>query len=70
MEKLNMVIGTFFSRIGTPLLDQLVSADDIDHLKEHLIISTDWHNEMFRDVQTCLRTIRVVLLLTLLIWNP
>ncbi len=56
MEKLNMVIGTFFSRIGTPLLEQLVQADtDIDHLKEHLIIGTDWHNEMFRDVQTCLK---------------
>ena len=55
MEKMNMVIGTFFSRIGTPLLEQLVQADtDIDHLKEHLIIGNDWHIEMFRDVQTCL----------------
>jgi hypothetical protein len=55
MEKLNMVIGTFFSRIGTPLLAQLVRADsDIDNIKEHLIIGTDWHNDMFKEVQKCL----------------
>ena len=56
MEKLNMVIGTFFSRIGTPLLAQLVLADPaIDNIKEQFIIGTDWHNEMFRDVQACLK---------------
>jgi hypothetical protein len=56
MEKLNMVIGAFFSRIGTPLLAQLVLADStIDNMKERFIIGTDWHNEMFRDVQACLK---------------
>ncbi len=56
MEKLNMVIGTFFSKIGTPLLAQLVLADPaIDNIKEHVIIGADWHNEMFRDVQACLK---------------
>ncbi len=55
MEKLNMVIGTFFSTIGTPLLSQLVPADtSIDKVKERLVIGADWHNEMFKDVQVCL----------------
>lgn len=56
MEKLNMVIGTFFSRIGTPLLKQLVRADSsIDSIREHLVIGSDWHNEKFREVQGCLK---------------
>ena len=55
MEKLNMVIGTFFSTIGTPLLAQLVKADStIDRVKEHLVIGADWHNERFKEVQVCL----------------
>ncbi len=56
MEKLNMVIGTFFSTIGTPLLAQLVKADStIDRVKEHLVIGDDWHNEMFKEVQVSLK---------------
>jgi hypothetical protein len=56
MEKLNMVIGTFFSTIGTPLIVQLVRADStIGNLKEHLVIGADWHNEMFKDVQVSLK---------------
>lgn len=56
MEKLNMVIGTFFSKIGTPLLAQLIKADTaIGSVKEQLVIGTDWHNEMFKDVQVCLK---------------
>jgi hypothetical protein len=52
MEKLNMVIGTFFSTIGTPLLAQLVRADtSVSSLKKRLVIGADWHNEMFKDVQ-------------------
>jgi hypothetical protein len=55
MEKLNMVIGTFFSRIGTPLLEKLVQSDPAsDSLEEHLIIGMDWQNEMFRDIERCL----------------
>jgi hypothetical protein len=56
MEKLNMVIGTFFSTIGTPLLAQLVRTDSgIDRVKERLVIGTDWNNVMFKDVQVCLK---------------
>jgi hypothetical protein len=56
MEKLNMVIGTFFSTFGTPLLSQLVRVDsNTDHLKERLVINADWHYGMFKDVQACLK---------------
>ena len=56
MEKLNMLIGAFFSRVGTPLLYRLVRADAmIDNLKEHFIIGDGWKNEMFQDVQKCLQ---------------
>ncbi|MHB8163248.1 MAG: hypothetical protein ACYDDV_02745 [Methanoregula sp.] len=55
MEKLNMVIGTFFSTIGTPLLARLAKADTaIGSVKEHLVIGADWNIEQFRDVQVCL----------------
>jgi len=55
MEKLNMVIGTFFSTIGTPLLAQISKADtSLDTVKQRLVIGNDWRNEMFRDVQECL----------------
>jgi len=57
MEKLNLVIGTFFSTIGTPLLAQLARADpSIETIKNRLVISADWHNSMFKDVQECLNT--------------
>ncbi|PKL68487.1 MAG: hypothetical protein CVV30_11290 [Methanomicrobiales archaeon HGW-Methanomicrobiales-1] len=55
MEKLNMVIGTFFSTIGTPLLAQLSRADTaIGNVKGRLVIGADWHNEQFKDVRGCL----------------
>jgi hypothetical protein len=57
MEKLNMVIGTFFSKIGTPLLAQLCGVDpSIESIKNRLVIGADWHNSMFREVQECLNT--------------
>jgi len=57
LEKLNMVIGTFFSIVGTPLLVQLAKADtSLDSVKHRLVIGTDWRKEMFGDVQSCLNT--------------
>ncbi|MCX6699813.1 MAG: hypothetical protein NTV68_07790 [Methanomicrobiales archaeon] len=55
IEKLNMVIGVFFSRFGTPLLAQLARTDPtIEQVKSRLVIGDEWHNDMFRDVQACL----------------
>lgn len=48
MEKLNMVIGTFFSTTGTPLLGLLVRADPcIDTLRQRLVVRDSWRQSDF-----------------------
>lgn len=55
MEKLNMVIGTFFSTLGTPLIARLTNADDtIGPIKERLVVTSTWNTVMFKDMQKCL----------------
>jgi hypothetical protein len=56
MEKLNIVIGTFFSTIGTPLL-ALISRTDagLDLIKSRLVIGEDWKNPQFSEVQECFK---------------
>jgi len=55
MEKLNMVIGTFFSSFGTPLLARLTVADEsIGPVKQRLVVTTTWNTAMFKDVRKCL----------------
>ncbi len=52
MEKLNMVIGTFFSTIGTPLLSLLVRADpEIDTLRRRLIVRDSWRTNDFAEMK-------------------
>jgi hypothetical protein len=51
MEKMNMVIGIFFSRIGTPLLATLSRADpSAGPLLSQMLAGTDWTAERFRKV--------------------
>lgn len=48
MEKLNMVIGTFFSTTGTPLLSLLSRADPcIDSLRPGLVVRNNWTDSDF-----------------------
>jgi hypothetical protein len=55
MEKLNMVIGTFFSTLGTPLLVRLTSADErINEVKQRLVVTANWNTLMFQDMRKCL----------------
>jgi hypothetical protein len=55
MEKLNMVIGTFFSTLGTPLLTTLSRADPgIGTVRSNLIIGKDGGAGELRTVQDCL----------------
>jgi hypothetical protein len=55
MEKLNMVIGTFFSSFGTPLLARLTGADErIGPVKQRLVVTASWNTAMFKDMQKCL----------------
>jgi hypothetical protein len=52
MEKLNMVIGTFFSGTGTPLLAQLVRADPcIDTLRQRLVVQNSWKKNDFLEMK-------------------
>lgn len=48
MEKLNMVIGTFFSTAGTPLLGLLIRADPgINTLRQRLVVRDSWRESDF-----------------------
>ena len=49
MEKMNMVIGIFFSRIGIPLLATLSRADPYPGpLQAQMLAGTDWTADRFR----------------------
>lgn len=52
LEKLNMVIGTFFSEAGTDLLQTIAGADrQISALGETLRVTRDWEDEDFLRVR-------------------
>lgn len=54
IEKLNMVIGTFFSTLGTPLLALLSRSDPgVGAIREKLIVDAEWDTRRFREVQAC-----------------
>jgi hypothetical protein len=56
LEKLNMVIGTFFSEVGTRLLAYFSDFDPgLDGIRKHLIVSGDWGEYEFADVSRNLR---------------
>ena len=48
MEKMNMVIGAFFSEVGSQLIDYLIEFDsNLDRIRDSLIIKKDWTNRNF-----------------------
>jgi hypothetical protein len=56
MEKLNMVIGAFFSEVGTRLLGELAACDpDVEKIRRELIVTGHWTKEQFGNAK---RTIR------------
>lgn len=56
LEKLNMVIGTFFSEVGTNLLTYFSDHDPkLENIREDLIVSNDWSEEEFANVNKKLR---------------
>ena len=56
LEKLNLLIGIFFSEVGTTLLEFFSDWDpELDKIKEELIIETDWTNEEFKKVNNSLK---------------
>ena len=52
MQKLNMVIGTFFSEIGTELITHVADFDaNLPQLGQHLLITNKWSPEDFKRAQ-------------------
>ena len=55
IEKLNMVIGTFFSTLGTSLLSRFSCADPgISTIQERYVIGKDWKKSQFDEALACL----------------
>jgi hypothetical protein len=56
LEKMNMVIGAFFSEVGTRLLGELAACDpEVDKIRRELIVTGHWTKKQFADAK---RTIR------------
>jgi len=52
MEKLNMVIGVFFSEVGTKLLTYFSDCDpNLESVRKDLIVTHNWSREEFRRVK-------------------
>jgi hypothetical protein len=53
LQKLNMVIGAFFSEVGNQLLgDLLPYFDSRDNMRHHLAVSNDWTSNDFKSAMT------------------
>ncbi len=56
LEKLNMVIGAFFSEVGTQLLTYFSDFDPkLDEIRKDLIVTDDWSEQEFFRADTRLR---------------
>ena len=57
LEKLNMIIGVFFSEVGTRLLAFLSDFDpELDNIRKELIVTADWSEQEFSRVSKRLRS--------------
>jgi len=55
LKKLNMVIGAFFSEVGTTLLEHCSGFDtNAEQISKHLIIGNEWSPEHFTQMQVVL----------------
>ena len=56
LEKLNMVIGVFFSEVGTKLLASFSDFDpQLDKIRRELVVTKDWSEQEFSHVSKRLR---------------
>jgi len=56
LKKLNMVIGTFFSEVGTDLLKKCAVFDpDAEQITRGLVVTKDWSDKEFTRVQKQLK---------------
>ena len=59
LDKLNMVIGSFFSEVGTKLLTYFSDFDpNLDSIRKELIVSEDWSDQEFARINHKLRNYR------------
>jgi len=57
LNKLNMVIGAFFSEVGTPLLSYFTGFDtNAEKISKHLIVDSDWSPEHFIKMRAVLES--------------
>jgi hypothetical protein len=58
LSKLNMVVGAFFSEVGTPLIGKLLGCfDRRTEISQHLAVSQDWSHADFKKAMAVARTI-------------
>lgn len=56
LEKLNMVIGTFFSELGTELMSKITKFDiDTEQIRQSLIITDDWTEKDFKSAASTIK---------------
>lgn len=56
LHKLNMVIGTFFSEVGTDLMKSFIEFDGhIDKIRTNLMVANQWTAHQFLEVNNSLR---------------
>jgi hypothetical protein len=56
LEKLNMIVGAFFSEIGTKLLTLFSDFDPkLDEIRKNLIVTNNWSDQQFADVHRRLK---------------
>jgi len=56
LQKLNMVIGSFFSEVGITVINGISSFDpDIEKIREHLILSDSWEKKDFLDASEAIK---------------
>jgi len=57
LEKLNMVIGTFYSSVGTRLLTYFSDFDPgLGRIRQYLMVSNDWDDQEFADASRSLKS--------------
>lgn len=57
LQKLNMVVGTFFSEVGTRLLAEFADRDpDLKDIRRDLLVSGDWTDSKFDEIWKKLRS--------------
>ena len=57
LEKLNMIVGAFFSEVGTKLLATLSDLDpNLAEIRQHLVVSSNWSKQEFSNVSRRLRS--------------